>query len=306
MNISDLKEFLALAERGSFQEAADDCFMSQSTLSKHIKRLENEIGYTLFLRGSTKVYLSEYGKQMLPYARQIVSTSDDCLTALRNYDRRLHETLSIGSSPVMVPYGITSVISGFCKSHPSCFVNIVEGETPELVDLIRQKKLRLAFIITGDSEKNIAESDEPDAEFICIPYRQDVLSVVLPISHRFANKKSLSPALLSDEVFISWPTDTIMYQRCYRFLSQNYFQPNIILSAPRGQSMVEMVGQNIGISIMLKQQADFVGNLNTVTVPLESTAPVYIYLIYGRQSALSKTEKKFIEYTKTFQDLTNS
>lgn len=237
MNTSDLKEFLALASNGSFLETAEDYFMSQSTLSKHIKRLEQEMGYTLFLRGSTKVYLSEYGKLMLPYAEQIVSANDNCLKAMRDYERKLHITLDIGSSPVMVPYEITAVISGFCKSYSSCFVNIVEGETMELMDLIRQKKLKLAFIITGSMENEFPESENSDTEFVKLLYAQDVLCVVLPASHKLARQKNIDPALLQDESFITWPSNTAMYHRCYHFLSQNYFQPNIILSAQEDRAL---------------------------------------------------------------------
>lgn len=66
---------------------------------------------------------------------------------------------------------------------------------------------------------------------------------------------------------------------------------------------MEMVGQNMGISIMLKQQADYVGHLNVVTVPLEAAPALHVYLIYHKQSSLSKIEKEFIKYTENFQNI---
>lgn len=67
MNTEYLKEFVVLAETKNLGEASDHLYMNQSTLSKHIKSLENELGINLFLRTTRRVELTNYGQTFLPY-----------------------------------------------------------------------------------------------------------------------------------------------------------------------------------------------------------------------------------------------
>ena len=76
MNTEYLKEFVVLAETKNFWEASDRLYMNQSTLSKHIKSLENELGVDLFLRTTRRVELTNYGQTFLPYAKYL--PSEDC------------------------------------------------------------------------------------------------------------------------------------------------------------------------------------------------------------------------------------
>ena len=84
MQIDYIKEFIILAEIGNFLEAADHLFMSQSTLSRHIKSLEDDLGTPLFDRTTRKVSLNEYGHLFLPYAREISKIQYNYTTELYN------------------------------------------------------------------------------------------------------------------------------------------------------------------------------------------------------------------------------
>lgn len=71
MNTSYFREFTVLAEVKNYWEAAERLYINQSTLSKHIKSMENELGILLFDRSTRHVELTRYGKALLPYARSI-------------------------------------------------------------------------------------------------------------------------------------------------------------------------------------------------------------------------------------------
>ena len=70
MEIQYVREFLSLAETGSFFETAEQLFVTTSSLSRHIKALESEMGVTLFDRTTRKVTLNRYGKLFLPFAKE--------------------------------------------------------------------------------------------------------------------------------------------------------------------------------------------------------------------------------------------
>ena len=72
MDIQYFSEFIKLVEIGNFMEAADELFISQSTLSKHINALEKELEVSLFDRTTRRVKLTQAGRALLPYAVKIV------------------------------------------------------------------------------------------------------------------------------------------------------------------------------------------------------------------------------------------
>ena len=82
MKIQSLREFIALSEVKNFNQAAERVFLSQPTLSRHIKELEDELGVSLFSRSTRHVYLTEFGEFFLPYARLIVKAETEFLAGL--------------------------------------------------------------------------------------------------------------------------------------------------------------------------------------------------------------------------------
>ena len=82
MNIDYLKEFVVLADTGNFSRAADALFLSQSSLSKHIKAMEQELAIPLFRRTTRRLELTEDGMSFLTYARQISRLQYEYETAL--------------------------------------------------------------------------------------------------------------------------------------------------------------------------------------------------------------------------------
>ena len=76
MELRQLKYFIASAETLNFTVAANECCITQSTLSQQIKQLENDLGTPLFERIGKRVFLSEAGKNFLPFARQTVADAE--------------------------------------------------------------------------------------------------------------------------------------------------------------------------------------------------------------------------------------
>ena len=85
MDINHVREFIVLAQTGNFMEAAEILFSTQSTLSKHIKNLETEMGVSLFERTTRKVVINKYGQLFLPIAKQIVELQDQYTALLQSH-----------------------------------------------------------------------------------------------------------------------------------------------------------------------------------------------------------------------------
>jgi len=111
MEINYLKEFVVLAQTGNFLEAADTLYSSQSTLSKHIKSMESELGVPLFDRTTRKVRISKYGQLLLPYAKQIIELHDEYTAILQTSLETDREILTVGSIHILAQYKITDIFA---------------------------------------------------------------------------------------------------------------------------------------------------------------------------------------------------
>lgn len=97
MNLNQLKYFLAIVKTGSFSNAADDMYISQSSMSKQIKALETELGIDLFKREHSKVYLTDIGAEFAKYAESTVKQHNDMLLYLDEFATKKSNTLRFGS-----------------------------------------------------------------------------------------------------------------------------------------------------------------------------------------------------------------
>jgi len=147
MEISYLKEFVVLVETGNFMEAANILYSSQSTLSKHIKAIELELGVSLFDRTTRKVRISKFGQLLLPYARQITELQDKYTVILKSSLETEHETLTLGSIYGLAQYKITDVLVNFKKSHPQSTLNVMQASSKDLTQMLRQKNVSLPLFV---------------------------------------------------------------------------------------------------------------------------------------------------------------
>ena len=164
MEVNYLKEFVVLAQTGNFLEAADILYSSQSTLSKHIKRMETELGVPLFDRTTRKVSISKYGQLLLPYAKQIVELQERYTTVINDNLENDRETLTIGSIYGLAQYKITDVLVSFKKSHPQLTLNVLQASTESLTEMLQQRKCEIALIRDVEDDEN---------EFIKLPHGND-------------------------------------------------------------------------------------------------------------------------------------
>lgn len=87
MKIQNMREFLTLSDVKNFNLAAEKLFLSQPTLSRHIKELEEELGVQLFERSTRRVELTECGQYFLPFAKKIVNAENEYLKGFAAYRR---------------------------------------------------------------------------------------------------------------------------------------------------------------------------------------------------------------------------
>ena len=144
MEIRQLKYFLKGAETLNFSEASRKLYITQSTLSQQISHLEQEIGLPLFERNSHEVYLTEAGKELLPYAQNAVNCTMACVDHMNDLKEMLTGELNIG-----VTYSFSNIMAetliAFLHAYPHVKLNIQYRSMQELMDGLKKRELDLVL-----------------------------------------------------------------------------------------------------------------------------------------------------------------
>ena len=143
ISIRQLEVFVATAEYCSFTKAAEDLHLTQSTVSMHIRTLEEVLGACLIERGARKkVILTEEGKRVYSMAKDVLSRVD----ALQ--ERRTdggEELLRIGTSTVPAQYLLPKLLSGFLKKHSQVKYILRRGDSEHILECIQKGEVRIGL-----------------------------------------------------------------------------------------------------------------------------------------------------------------
>lgn len=300
MNISFFREFTVLAEEKNYMEAAERLYMNQSTLSKHIKTMESELGVSLFDRSTRRVELTEYGKALLPYAQSITRCEFEYSSLLRQIQNREKGMMTLGSIPPMAQYGIVGLLAAFQNEYPDSHVTILEEDSQNLVNLLREKKCELIFLRESklDFEKNFLD----DNALVRIPFVQDRLIALLPSGHPLAQKEQITLRELKDENFCLIKEGTLLYEMCVNACQASGFIPNITFTSHRIDSILDMVSAGDHVALLTNlhvtppKYAPVHEKRPWVSVNLMSHIISQISLCYLSNSHLSKSAQNFVTF----------
>jgi len=298
MEINYFREFVVLAQTGNFMEAAEQLYSSQSTLSKHIKNLEKELGVSLFDRTTRKVVLSKYGQILLPYAQQITELQDKYTAVLQSSLETERDILTVGSIRALAQYRITDVLVNFKQSHPKTVVNILQLSSRALKEMVRQQKCELAFI---------RDMNEVDDDLVKIPYTTDTMVAVLPITHALANEKLIPLHRLANDDFVLLEKESYQYRLCMSACGQSGFEPKVAFTDERIENLIGLVSQGMGVSLLMKPLALYAYNPKIAIVDITPIVTTEISLCYLKAVTLTEAAKHFIQCAETLRpDLINS
>ncbi|RZT96311.1 DNA-binding transcriptional LysR family regulator [Ancylomarina subtilis] len=174
--------FLSVAENLSFSKAAEDLFISQPAVTKHIKELEAKLNMALFERRGNKVYLTKAGKLTYNYLNRIKQEYREMEFELGRLNDTFKGTLRIGASSTISQYIIPKVIAAFHKRYPKIELYLLNGNSFEMEQKLFDNEIDLALVENASSQASIKYIDFLDDELVIVTASNSV----------YAKKKSLS------------------------------------------------------------------------------------------------------------------
>ncbi|MGC3955253.1 MAG: LysR family transcriptional regulator [Propionicimonas sp.] len=286
MRVEYLAELADLAETLSYAATAERHLLSESSLSRHIKALEDELGVTLFERTSRRVRLTRAGEQLLPYAQQISQLWNDYQLALRASKAADRSSVSIASN-----YYINDLISAFCAHHPDVAVRQLANDdsSTQVLSLLARGECQFAVVI-----------DPPaiDAGIESIIMTVDSFVAVLPENHRLASRPNLAPVELAGDHFISFKVNTEGDRRIREICRNAGFEPNIIFSADVGSSIAQFVRDGLGVTLLQRKTLGKMNHHGVARVPLEPPVQISVRLCWKGGKPLAGPARAFLDYVR--------
>lgn len=177
--LDQLRILKAIAAEGSFKRAADSLYVSQPAVSLQVQNLERQLDVPLFDRGGRRAQLTEAGYLLLSYGEKILTLCQETCRAIEDLQNLQGGTLIVGASQTTGTYLLPRMIGLFRKQYPDVAVQLHVHSTRRTAWSVANGQVDLA-IIGGEVPSELQDSLE------IIPYAEDELALILPMSHPFA------------------------------------------------------------------------------------------------------------------------
>ena len=283
MTFEQLQCFIASVEEKSFLDAAHSLYISQSSLSKQIMKLEQELGVMLWDRSRRKAGLTEAGNIFYQDALILLKQYSQARNRLDRFRTESQLTLSVGTLPILTQYQLTPGFRDFQAAHPGIRLSLHEVEEPELMEGFEKGIYDLvigreAMFYGANCQTQLIAGDQ--------------LAAVLDSSHPLAFRSSLCLEELKDEDFIFMNPYTSIYNLCVIRCREAGFSPRILRTA-RVESILSAVLIGEGISLLAGNSVRIFKPEHIAVIPLTPKIPLPVVLARHKERPVTRAMELF-------------
>ena len=263
MEFHQLRYFVAVADEGSFSRAAAKVRVAQPSLSQQIRKLEAEMGQPLFDRLPRSVVLTEAGRCLLEYARQILASLGDARRCIDEFKGEIAGRVAVGAIPTIAPYVLPELVITFQEHYPQVTLEIVEDVTAGITRRIEAGELDVALASTCEQSPSLRREH----------LAREPLLGLLPEGHPLAKKSVLEFDDLKAQRFLLLHEMHCLSQQVHYLLDSRRLRPEIALAGSQLSTIANMVAAGIGVSIVPQMMVKHHATPGCVTVPFAPPVP---------------------------------
>ncbi|WP_339201998.1 LysR family transcriptional regulator [Peribacillus sp. FSL P2-0133] len=239
-----LKTFVTLVEVKNFTKTAEMLLMSQPSVSLHIKKLEEEFQTKLFLRSPKFLKVTLTGEILYDRAKQMITIYEQTRQDIQEHDRSIKGELKIGASFTIGEYILPSLLIDLQEEYPELELQVVIGNTEEIVQAVRLYKVDIGLIEGQTNEKELSVH----------PFMQDELFIVSSNNHELANKDEVEITDLHDQAWVTREVGSGTREYLNHVIRSNGLKIKSILTISSNQGIKETLIKN-GLGLALLSQS---------------------------------------------------
>lgn len=295
MDFKQLQSFAAVVRCQSFTKAAELLYISQPTISSHIRALEEELGSRLVIRTTKEVEITPRGWELYHCADKIFMLRDGLVESWQLEDKNV---INLGTSTIPSAYILPEILPGFIGQHPGTQFHIHQGDSREIIAGVLDDSIKLGMVGMKIEDERLT----------FIPFFRDEMVLITPVTPYFLRIKEKGSLELAD--FIREPfllrEDGSGSRKCIAryFEDQGITEGNLkVVARLNDQEAVKrLVACGLGVSIISgKASQNFCQEDKLLAFKLpQKGASRNLYLVYRREFIMGENIQRFLEYVTEF------
>jgi DNA-binding transcriptional LysR family regulator len=276
-----LEVFCKVYELRSFSRAGDETYLSQPTVSGHIKNLEDHLGCRLFDRLGKEIVPTRAGDILYEYAVKIIQLREETERAISLFQGKLRGKLLVGGSTIPGDYILPALLGRFRETYPDVLTSLKVGDTKQIVDMVLDAEVEVGMV--G------ARLEHPSA--IYQMFQEDELILAAAYGHPLSQKGSLTPDDLTQVPFVlrEYGSGTRMVlEQALREFSLTLKNFNVVAEMGSTQAVKETLKAGMGLSILSRRAVEDELRFNLlVEIPVKGLAiRRHFYLVAHRSRTM--------------------
>ena len=292
MDIRQIEYFVEVAKQLSFTKAATTLHVSQPSISKAIQNFEAELGVPLFYRSSKRLELTDAGQAVLINSMQVLEAFQNMRSELTDLMQLKKGQIRIGIPPIVGAEFFSKLISVYKEQHPYIEILLTEVGTKRIREEIETGELDIGLVCSVTSTNENLET---------IRFLKDPLQLIVHESHRLAGQKTIAMSDLTNEAFIIYRKDFILFDRIIEECKNHGFYPTIACETTQKDLFIEMVQAKLGIALLPQKIAEKIPYDSIKRIPFEEQAiHLELGITWKKNKYLPYSVREFIQLAHQF------
>ena len=294
MELRQLQSLMAVVEYKSFSKAAEKLFISQPTISTHIRMLEEELNSRLIIRTTKSIEVTMHGRELYECAHQIFSLKDNLVQRWAEENKKI---IRVGASTIPADYILPEVLPVFRNHEPDIKFYIHQNDSQNIISGLLNGNFSLGMVGMKQQEKMIS----------FVPFYQDEMVMITPKKERFLNinKDSFSlkdiifnePIILREQGSGSKKSIETYFEK----MNINEEDLQIIARLNDQESIKKLVASGLGISFISEKAVEDSAKEKLLVFKLPNySTKRNLYFAYRKDYILQEHIVRFIKFVQDF------
>lgn len=294
MEFKQLEAFVAVVDYGSFSEAARKLYLTQPTISAHVRSLEEELHTKLIIRTTKKTTITTKGYQLYDSAVRMLEIRNNLLENFTGVQKHM---IGLAASTIPSSYLLPEILAAYGKTHPDTYFHSIQTDSAESINRVLDGTVDLALVGQNTSDESC----------VFLPFCQDELVIATPVTQHYLEMQNHAitfqdfmkdPIIIREKGSGTKKEMDIFLEK----LGITSSDLNVIARMNDLESIKKSIVNGLGISILsARSTIDLQKTKQILLFPLEESAHKRtFYIVYSKNRILKPHVRQFIRFVQDF------
>ena len=287
MDILHLTYFIEVAKQLSFTKAARELHVSQPSISKMVRNLEDELKVTLLDRSARRVKLTDAGQALYERGLKIVDSLKNVTADLDDLTSGRKGNICIGIPPMVETSFFAIAIGEYKKKYPNIVIDLAEVGSKAVEEMVEDSSLDIGVVVLPVKNK---------VNFSMFAFVKDPIWLIVHPEHRLAGRAVVSITDLEEEPIVMFRKDFALHDHIVEKCREYGFVPKVLCESSQWDFMAEIVAAKLGVALLPKVVCDKIGDGVKALPIAEEISPWHLAVIWKKDTYLSFAAREWLKY----------